>query len=121
LKGAGLSHRVKPRRVYVCTGSYYWISKHPPRYGPRVIAKPAHLLTLAEAVDQIYFGASCEDCKRGVRRIDLAHLLRLLEPRILVQDIRTRLRCSECGGKNVIISTLWKDNSMSERMIEHWK
>ena len=85
-----------------------------------MIGKPAHLLTLAEAVDSIYFGASCEDCKRGAR-IDLQRLRDLLGPDILVQDIRPRLRCSECGSKHVIVATLWKDSSMSERMMEHWK
>jgi hypothetical protein len=85
------------------------------------MTKPAHELTLAEAVNQIYFGASCDDCKKGVRRIDLAQLVERLGPDIIVKDIRQRLRCAKCGGRNVIISTLWKDNSMSERMIEHWK
>ena len=83
--------------------------------------KPAHLLTLAEAIEQIYFGASCENCRDGVRRIDLSRLVVHLGPDILVQDVRPRLRCVKCGGRNVIISTLWKDNSMSDRMIEYWK
>lgn len=80
-----------------------------------------HDLTLDVAIDLIYFGASCEDCKDGVRRIDLGPLLQRLGPEVIVRDVRPRLRCSTCGGRNVIISTLWKDATTTERLMEHWK
>ena len=60
--------------------------------------KPAYLLTLAEAADLIYYGASCATC-RETRRIDLAKLRDRLEPDVLVRDIRTRLRCTKCGAR----------------------
>jgi hypothetical protein len=61
----------------------------------------AHLLKLDESVGQIYFGASCEDCRHGLRRIDVSRLVAQLGPDVLVQDVRPRLRCAKCGGKRV--------------------
>ena len=85
------------------------------------LTKPAHLHSLAEALDCLDFGASCNDCKKGAHRLDAKQLLKRLRPNILVQDIRLRLRCSKGGDKNVMLTTLWKGATMSERMLEHWK
>jgi hypothetical protein len=85
-----------------------------------VIGKTAEQLTLAEAVEQIYYGACCNTC-RATRRIDLAKILERLGPRFLIRDVRAQLRCQTCGSRKVVITTLWKESSMSDRMIEQWK
>jgi hypothetical protein len=52
-------------------------------------SKTAEQLTLAEAVELIVYGASCNRCHE-TRRIDLAKLRDRLGPRFLVGDIRPR-------------------------------
>lgn len=83
-------------------------------------SKTAEQLTLAEAVDLIEFGASCNTCNE-TRRIDLARLRDQLGPHVLVGEIRPRLRCRKCGTRRVISVTLWKESSMTQRMIERWR
>lgn len=75
-------------------------------------------LPLAEAVDQIYYGANC--CGE-VRKIDLHKLLADLGPDFLVRDIRPRLKCSKCGGKDLVVTTLWKSSTTTDRLMEAWK
>ena len=82
--------------------------------------KAAHDLTLAEAVDQIYFGASCNACHE-VRRVDLHKLLERFGPDFLVKDINKHLRCSKCGRRGDPVTTLWKSATTTERMMGHWK
>lgn len=77
-------------------------------------------MTLAEAVQVLYYGASCNTC-RETRRIDLQAMLERLGPDFLVDDLRPRLRCARCGRKDVISVMLWKDATATERMMEHWK
>jgi hypothetical protein len=77
-------------------------------------------LTLAEAVEQIIYGADCRTCKTGTRRIDLYKMLERLGPNALVREIRPHLRCSRCGTKNVINVTYWISATITERMSEHW-
>ena len=84
------------------------------------MTKPSNELTLAEAVDQIYYGASCEDCHE-VRKIDLHKLLADLGPDFMVGDIMHKLKCQQCGGKNIITAKLRKDATSTERLMERWK
>ena len=84
------------------------------------MTKPAHLLTLAEAVELIVYGASCNRCHE-TRRVDLAQLCDRLGPHLLVGDIVPRLRCTKCGERNVIIVTLWRSASSTSSMTAHWK
>lgn len=83
-------------------------------------SKTAEQLTLAEAVELIDYGASCNRC-RETRRVDLAKLRDNLGARVLIGDVRPRLRCSKCGNRRVIVVTLWKDATATERLSEHWK
>lgn len=84
------------------------------------MTKPSNDLTLAEAVDQIFYGASCEDCHE-VRRIDLSKLVASLGPDFLVGDVLSRLRCSVCDGRHIISVKLRKDATNTERLMERWK
>jgi hypothetical protein len=68
-------------------------------------SKTSEHLTLAEAVELIVYGASCNRCHE-TRRIDLAQLRDRLGPRVLVGQIRRRLRCSKCGNRRIIVVTL---------------
>jgi hypothetical protein len=77
-------------------------------------------LTLAEAVEQIVYGANCTVCHE-VRRIDLQAMLQKLGADFRLGDLRPRLRCAKCGSKKVIVTTLWKSSSTTERMTAHWR
>jgi hypothetical protein len=83
-------------------------------------SKLAEQLTLAEAVELIAYGASCNRCHE-MRRIDLAKVRDRLGPQFLVGDIRSRLRCSKCGNRNIIIVTLWQSASSTSSMSAHRK
>jgi hypothetical protein len=83
-------------------------------------AKTAEQLTLAEAVDAIEYGASCDRC-RETRRVNLAKLRDRLGPDFPVGDIRRRLRCAKCGKRNVIVVTLWKSATSTPALSAHWK
>jgi hypothetical protein len=82
--------------------------------------RTAEELTLALAAELIYYGANCRACKE-TRSIDLAALAEKLGGDFLVRDVRPRLRCGKCGARSVIVTTLWKDASSSERLKQHWK
>lgn len=84
------------------------------------MTKPAHLLTLDEAADLLFYGASCEAC-RETRRVDLAKLRDQLGPRVLVRDVRERLRCAKCGGRKVIAVTLWQSDTSAAAIMGAWK
>lgn len=83
-------------------------------------SKTAEQLTLAEAVELIAYGASCNRCHE-TRRVDLAKLRDRLGPHIRVGDIRARLRCSTCGNRKIIVVTLWQSASSTSSMSAHWK
>lgn len=76
-------------------------------------------LTMKEAVDQIYYGANCRDCQE-VRRVDLSQMLQIIGPYALVRDLRPRLRCRKCGGKQIVVTTLWKNSTVAVDMMKHW-
>jgi hypothetical protein len=76
----------------------------------------AHLLTLAEAVDRIYYGASFERCKE-TRRVDLASVRDRIGASVLVRDVRPRLRCRSCGSRKIIVTTLWQTATASASML----
>jgi len=87
--------------------------------------KSADDLTLAEAVDLIYYGASCKPCML-TRRINLEEMLQQLGPDFLVRDLLPRLRCTSCDqrkekNRKVYAVTLWKDSTCAMDMMKHWK
>lgn len=84
------------------------------------MSKNAVELTLAEAVDQIDYGACCNRC-RETHRIDLAQLLARFGPHFTVDEIRPRLICTKCDTREIIVVTLWKSASSTEQMTAHWK
>jgi hypothetical protein len=83
-------------------------------------SKTAERPTLAEAVELIVYGASCNRCHE-TRRVDLAQLRDRLGPQVLVGDIRPRLRCATCGNRKIIVVTLWQSASSTSSMTAHWK
>jgi hypothetical protein len=85
--------------------------------GPMPLAED---LTLAEAVEQIVYGADCRDCKE-VRRLDLAIMRDRLGADFRVGDLRPLLTCPICGGRRIIVATHWKSATTSERMTADWK
>lgn len=80
---------------------------------------PAYSLPLSIAVDKLYYGASCEDCKRTIK-IDLHAMLERLGPDARVEEIRPKLVCKLCGGHNIIACTLWKDATTTPALMERW-
>lgn len=83
-------------------------------------SKTAEQLTLAEAIELIEYGASCNTCHE-TRRVDLAQLRDRLGPTFMVGDIRQRLRCAKCGNRRIIVVTLWQSASSTSSMSAHWK
>lgn len=81
-------------------------------------SKTVHELTLADAVELIVYGASCNRCHE-TRRIDLVQLRDRLGPQFLLDDIRPRLRCSKCGTRKVITVTLWTSATSTATMSAH--
>lgn len=62
--------------------------------------KTVEQLPLADAVEEIFYGASCNRC-RETRHVDLVQLRDRLGPQFLVGNIRRRLRCSKGGTRRV--------------------
>jgi hypothetical protein len=83
-------------------------------------SRTSERLALAEAVELIAYGASCNRCHE-TRRVDLARLRDRLGPSVLVGDIRPRLRCSKCGNRHIICVTLWLSASSTSSLSAHWK
>jgi hypothetical protein len=73
---------------------------------------------LAEAVELIAYGASCNRCHE-TRRVDLARLRDRFGPQLLVGEIRPRLRCSKWGNRRIISVTLWLSASSTSSMSAH--
>lgn len=84
------------------------------------MTKDAVDLTLAEAVEQIEYGAGCGRC-REVRRINLQLLRETLGDSFCVRDIRPHLVCRKCGNREIIVTTLWKSATSTERLMAHWQ
>jgi hypothetical protein len=74
-------------------------------------------LTLAEAATLIAYGVQCKRCWVTVR-IDLAAMAERLGPTRLVRDIGPRLRCSRCGQREVILCTLWLEQTQTAEMVK---
>lgn len=88
---------------------------------PRTLqSRTAENLTLAEAVELLHYGACCNKCQE-VRRIDLQALMNRFGADFLVERIRPHLICKKCGNRAIIVTTLWRSASTSDRMTEHWK
>jgi hypothetical protein len=112
------THELRQCRLSLMSLDIYTASLY--RSGVLSTAKTAEQLTLAEAVERIEYGANCDRCHE-TRRVDLARLRDRLGPDFLVGDLRPRLRCAKCGKRQVIVVTLWKAASSTDRLTQHWK
>ena len=68
---------------------------------------PANFSTakLAEVDDRYYYGVSCQSCMRSAR-LSLSRLRGLLGDDFPVVQVRTRLKCSTCGSKQLTVTFL---------------
>jgi len=64
-------------------------------------------VNLLEANEQLYYIASCDPCKRAVE-IDLAAMIQRFGWDYDLDKLRPHLRCTRCGRRRIIITTLWK-------------
>jgi predicted nucleic-acid-binding Zn-ribbon protein len=60
---------------------------------------------LAEVDDRYYYSVSCQSCMRG-RRLSLTKLRGLLGDDFPVVKVKTRLKCSTCGSKQLTVAFL---------------
>jgi hypothetical protein len=77
-------------------------------------------MRLEEAAKLVYYGAECRACKGPPVLIDLESLIPKLGPDFPVKNLRERLKCSECGSKQVITGILFRNNTATDRLIERW-
>jgi hypothetical protein len=61
--------------------------------------------TLADVDDSYYLGVSCQSCMRSAR-LSLTRLRGLLGDDFPVVKVRTRLKCSVCGSKELTVTFL---------------
>lgn len=73
---------------------------------------PIKTATLADAEKYVY-KAECSRCHHN-QEIDLAALRISLGPDFKIDNIRERLRCSECGQTDSIVSFYLKDWSFAK-------
>jgi hypothetical protein len=59
--------------------------------------------TLGQVDDSYYYAASCNDCHHKVR-LSLARLRAELGPDYPLVEVRTRLKCRECGSRHIIVA-----------------
>jgi hypothetical protein len=69
--------------------------------------EPANFSTakLADVDDSYYYGVDCRSCLRSTR-LSLARLRGLLGDDFPVVKVRTRLKCSTCGSKQLTVTFL---------------
>jgi hypothetical protein len=69
--------------------------------------EPANFNTakLANVDDRYYYGVSCQSCMRSAR-LSLIRLRDLLGDDFPVVKVRTRLKCSVCGSKELTVTFL---------------
>jgi hypothetical protein len=69
--------------------------------------EPANFSTakLADVDDSYYFGVHCQSCLRNAR-LSLTRLRGLLGDDFPVVKVRTRLKCSTCGSKQLTVTFL---------------
>jgi hypothetical protein len=60
---------------------------------------------LGDVDDSYYYSVSCQSCMRG-RRLSLTKLRGLLGDDFQVVEVRTRLKCSTCGSKQLTVTFL---------------
>ena len=60
---------------------------------------------LANVDDRYYYGVSCQSCMRSAR-LSLIRLRDLLGDDFPVVKVRTRLKCSVCGSKELTVTFL---------------
>jgi hypothetical protein len=67
----------------------------------------AHFSTakLADVDDSYYFGVHCRSCLRNAR-LSLTRLRGLLGECFPVVEVRTRLKCSTCGSREITVTFL---------------
>ena len=64
--------------------------------------------TLADVDDSFYYGASCRGCSHTAR-LNLVKLRDYLGATFPLINIRHRLKCDRCGGRQVIVIFLAPD------------
>ena len=60
---------------------------------------------LGDVDDSYYLGVSCQSCMRG-RRLSLTKLREKLGDDFPVVKVKTRLKCSTCGSKQLTVAFL---------------
>lgn len=86
---------------------------------PEDMSRPAHSLTLAEAVSELVYLIECAACKHKTQ-IDLAAMATKLGDGFRVQDLRPRLKCAQCGSRNTIATTLWISATTTNQFVRRF-
>jgi hypothetical protein len=69
--------------------------------------------TLADADDSYYYAVHCRSCLRSAR-ISLVRLRGLLGDDFPVIKVRTRLKCSVCGSKELTVTFLAPNQAVGD-------
>lgn len=80
---------------------------------------PLRTLSLGSAWKEIVYTASCKDCNHWTR-IDLKRLAAELGEQFPLHRLRARLKCSNCGGKRIIIATVDKSTTAATTALARW-
>lgn len=76
-------------------------------------------MTLAEAVSELVYLIECSACKHKAR-IDLTAMAAKLGDSFLVDDLRPRLKCAQCGSRNTIATTLWISATTTNQFVRRF-
>lgn len=60
---------------------------------------------LSDLDDSFYYGLTCQSCQHS-SRLSLTRLRSLLGDTFPLKDVRTRLKCSKCDSKLIVVTFL---------------
>lgn len=69
--------------------------------------------TLADVDDSYYYGAECRSCHHS-SRLGLERLRSVLGPDYPLTQLRSRLKCRQCGSRQITISFLAPNQAVGD-------
>jgi hypothetical protein len=76
-------------------------------------------MNLGQAAKEQVYLIECRACKHHAQ-VNLVAMAASLGESFPLADLRPRLRCSECGSRNTISTTLWKSSSATEQSVQRF-
>lgn len=79
----------------------------------------ADRITLGQAAKEQVYLISCSICKHKTQ-VDLAAMVAKLGESFPLDNLRPRLKCSKCGSKKTISTTLWLSSTATEGFVRRF-